>query len=185
MKNLINIIVGFTVALVIVIFTYLLSNTLYHTKEIAKRGYKVDTSAEQETKITAIKDLNGITAGDLPDLTAEKEVDIAQMIKNADINKGARIFKKCMACHTAVKGAGNKTGPNLFGVVGRKRASIADFSYSDAMKNKGGTWDYESINQFITSPRDYVKGTKMAFAGLKKAEDRANVIAYLEANAKQ
>ena len=173
--------VGVVVALVVTIFAYCLASLLYPGKEMVKRGYMVDMINKRSVQKIVLSDMNGVAVGDLPDINSTKDkVDIASMIKKADISAGMRIFKKCAACHIAKKGGGNKIGPNLFGVINRKKASIANFAYSDAMKDKGGKWDYESLNQFLTEPRNYVVGTKMSFVGLKKDKDRANVIAYLE-----
>jgi len=105
-------------------------------------------------------------------------------MKIADADRGAKIFKKCASCHNVGKGEGAKVGPGLYGVVGRAKGVFAGFSYSDAMKAKGGIWDRDAINQFITKPKEYLAGTKMAFAGLKKPQDRADVILYLEKQAK-
>lgn len=99
-----------------------------------------------------------------------------------DAAKGEKVFKKCMACHAVGEGAENKVGPELNGIVGRPVASIEDFSYSDALKSlaaDGKTWEPEDLATFLTKPRDYAKGTKMTFAGLRKEDERADVIAYL------
>ncbi len=95
-----------------------------------------------------------------------------------DADAGAKVFGKCKACHK-VDGK-NATGPHLDGVVGRAVGSIEDFSYSDAMKGHGGDWTAEMLDAYLTKPKDYIPGNKMSFAGLPKAQDRANVIAYLE-----
>ena len=105
-------------------------------------------------------------------------------MKIADYDRGAKIFKKCASCHNIIKGEGAKVGPNLYQVVGRARASSFGFAYSEAIKAKGGAWDRDSINQFITKPKDYLPGTKMAFPGLKKPQDRADVILYLDKQGK-
>src|SRR5262249_58284852 len=93
--------------------------------------------------------------------------------------KGETAEKKCQACHTFNKGGRNMVGPNLWGVVGRPRASEAGFNYSAAMKSKGGNWSIDELNQFLTNPRGYVPGTNMTFAGLTRGSERADVIAYL------
>ncbi len=95
---------------------------------------------------------------------------------------GEKVFRKCMACHAVGADAKNKVGPVLNGVVGRHAGAIEDFNYSDAMKAKGEeglVWDPEALAAFLEKPRDYVNGTKMSFAGLRKEEERADVIAYL------
>ena len=112
-----------------------------------------------------------------------KAEPISPLLASADAKAGETIFKKCQACHTGEKGGANKVGPNLYGVVGRPIASHEGFSYSAAIKDfsKGSTvaWDYEGLSTFITSPKADIKGTAMGFAGLKKPEERANLLAYL------
>ena len=109
-----------------------------------------------------------------------QSVTIDQLI-SADIAKGEKIFKKCKACHTGGKDGKNKTGPNLYGVVGRDVASVEDYKYSKALSGYGGAWTPERLGAFLEKPRAVVKGTKMGFAGLKKLDDRVNLIAYLNA----
>ena len=105
---------------------------------------------------------------------------IGPKLAGANVEAGKAIFmKQCFTCHTSDKGGANKVGPNLWDVVGRKVASHAGFSYSSALQAKGGEWSYEDINHMILKPTAYVKGTKMAFAGLPKEQERADVIAYL------
>lgn len=107
---------------------------------------------------------------------------ILAMLASADLGAGEKVFKKCASCHDAEKGGPNKTGPNLYGIVGAAFAHKDDFSYSDGMANHGGTWGFEELNEFLYKPRDYIDGTKMSFGGLKKASDRAAVIAWLNSN---
>ncbi|HYB10595.1 MAG TPA: cytochrome c family protein [Alphaproteobacteria bacterium] len=97
----------------------------------------------------------------------------------ADVDKGKEIFKKCALCHTNEAGK-NKIGPSLFGIVGRHSASIANFNYSDAMKNFDMTWDRATLDTYLTNPREVVPGTKMIFPGLKDKADRDALIDYLE-----
>lgn len=104
---------------------------------------------------------------------------ILAMLASADMGEGEKVFKKCASCHDVEKGGPNKTGPNLYGIVGAAFAHKDDFSYSDGMANHGGSWGFEELNEFLYKPRDYIDGTKMSFGGLKKAEDRAAVIAWL------
>ncbi|MBC06804.1 cytochrome c family protein [Thalassospira sp.] len=104
---------------------------------------------------------------------------ILAMLASADMGEGEKVFKKCASCHDVEKGGPNKTGPNLYGIVGAAFAHKGDFSYSDGMASHGGNWGFAELNEFLYKPRDYIDGTKMSFGGLKKAEDRAAVIAWL------
>jgi cytochrome c len=98
---------------------------------------------------------------------------------DGDPTKGKQIFNKCMVCHSIQAGV-NKIGPSLHGVVGRKAGTVADYSYTDAMKNSGLTWDEATLNKYLTNPRKLVPGTRMIFVGLPKEPDRLDVIAYLK-----
>ena len=105
---------------------------------------------------------------------------IAPKLKDANVDKGKALYaQQCFTCHTIDKGGANKVGPNQWSIVGRKKASHEGFSYSSALQAKGGDWSYEDINHMIFKPQAFVRGTKMAFAGLPKEQDRADVIAYL------
>lgn len=101
---------------------------------------------------------------------------------DGDAEAGAKIFKKCKACHTIELGGKNKIGPNLAGIFGRPAASIDGFKYSKALKNSGIVWDEASIAEWLANPRTMLKGNKMAFPGLRKEDDIANVIAYMHAS---
>jgi len=112
---------------------------------------------------------------------------IAALLAKADATAGAAVFKKCQACHDATKGGPNKVGPNLWGVVGRPIASHAGFSYSAAMKgfSKDSTvnWDFDHLSYFIEAPKSHIPGTAMGFAGIKKEDERANLLLYLHTQA--
>ncbi len=167
-KNFKTSITAFALSIAIVLLSIFSADLLYRPKKILKRGYQIELSA------------NGKPAAQ----KEEKLVDLATMLKTADFDRGAKTFKKCASCHTINKGEAARVGPNLYGIIGRARASSSGFSYSEAMKAKGGVWDKESINQFITKPKDFIAGTKMAFPGLKKPQDRADVILFLEKSGK-
>jgi len=181
LKNLVkNTGLAISFGLLVLGFSILISHLLYQPKKMVKRGFEI------EIKVST-QNIDGVKVGNLGEAkpAAKVEVvDIATMIKNADIDAGAKIFKKCATCHTVIKNGANKVGPNLYGVVGKKKASISGFTYSSALKAKGGSWTIEDLNQWLIKPKDFVPGTKMGFAGLKKDKDRANVIAYLKQQGK-
>lgn len=145
---------------------------LFHTENPEQKGYAIeiaeaDTSSENEEP-----------AGPAFD-------PVEPLLASADIGAGESGFKKCAACHDISPGGANKVGPALYGVVNRDIASVDGFSYSGALKEygEGKQWTYESLNGFLWKPKTYVKGTSMGFGGIKKVEDRANLIAYLRAQA--
>ena len=142
----------------------LAAGAIFAPGKMAKPGYEIAVQEERPGG---------------PAQPTEPVVPIEQLLAKADIARGENSAKKCAACHTFNKGGPNRVGPNLWGVVGRSRASEAGFNYSAAMKAKGGNWTIDELNQFITNPRGYVPGTNMTFAGLPRGTERADVIAYL------
>ena len=111
---------------------------------------------------------------------AEELPPIGPKLAGANVERGKEIFmKQCFTCHTIDKGGPNKVGPNQWDIVGRKKASHEGFSYSSALQAKGGEWSYEDLNHWLLKPTAFIKGTKMAFAGLPKEQERADVIAFL------
>ncbi|MBN4083138.1 c-type cytochrome [bacterium AH-315-B06] len=104
---------------------------------------------------------------------------IAAMLASADAALGEKLSKKCKACHTFNKGGAKKVGPNLWNVVGGARAAAAGFKYSGVLKAMGGTWTIADLNAFLLKPKAFAKGTKMGFAGLKKTQDRANIVRFM------
>ena len=164
-KNLLRVpAIAFAISLALLLVSVIITNLLYQPEKMLKRGFQIEISADG--KPVAKKE--------------EKLVDVATLLKSANVDNGAKIFKKCASCHTIGKNEAAKVGPNLFAIVGRKKAATSGFSYSAAMKEKGGAWDIESINQMITKPKDFIPGTKMGFPGLKKPQDRADIILYLQ-----
>ena len=110
---------------------------------------------------------------------AKADEPVEKLLASSNVERGQASTKACAACHTFQKDAANGQGPNLYGIVGRARASMPGFAYSDAMKAKGGEWTFEDLNKFLTAPKDFVPGTKMNFPGFSKGSQRADVIAYL------
>ncbi len=108
-------------------------------------------------------------------------VPIATLLATADVAKGEAVFKKCAACHTITQGGPNGIGPNLWAALGKPHGHVAGFSYSDALKSVPGNWDFEGMDKWLANPKKYAPGTKMTFAGLGNPEERANLIAYLNA----
>ena len=106
-------------------------------------------------------------------------MDISQLLALGDLVHGEKVFKKCSACHMNVSGGKNMIGPNLWGVIGKKTASVSDYKYSKALAAYSKNWTFEEMNGFLIKPQKHIKGTKMAFAGLRKEKDRASVILYL------
>ena len=145
------------------------SEGIFHAENPEKPGYVI-AAAEAGAEAGAAE-------------PAAAATPIATLLAKADVASGETIFKKCQACHDGSKGGPNKVGPNLWGIVSRPMASHEGFSYSAAIKtfSKGSTvaWDYDALNHFLTAPKKYIDGTAMGFAGLKKEDERANVIAYL------
>ncbi len=141
------------------------SNALVHPHKLEKPALAVADTAPAATAAPA-------AAPDIP--------PIGPLLAGANVEAGKTLFQRqCFTCHTIDKGGANKVGPNLWNIVGRKKASHEGFSYSSALQAKGGDWTYEDIDHMIFKPTAYVRGTKMAFAGLPKEPDRANIIAYL------
>ena len=152
---------------------HIASQAVYNAPRPAKPGYVVaGVPARAET-----------TGAPAPAPAAEAAPNFATAIPMADPMAGAMIAERCGACHDWMKGGPNKIGPNLYGVVGRPKASHPGFDYSPAMKMKGGNWAYADLFNFLRQPAVFVPGTKMSFAGLPRAADRLNVIAFLRTQA--
>ena len=147
-----------------------LSNVIFHVEKPETPGYSVEvkqtTVASSETSSQATED----------------KIDIAALIAMGDIATGEKVFKKCAACHSIVKGGKNNIGPALYNVVGRDVGAVSDYKSSKALAAYGKAWTFEELNGYLVKPAKWIKGTKMAFAGLRKEKDRASVIKYLNQN---
>ena len=146
-----------------------LSDVIFHVEKPETPGYSVEV--ETTTKV--------LTAG----TTSESDkIDIAALMALGDITHGEKVFKKCAACHSIVKDGKNAIGPALYNVVGRKVGGIENYKYSKALAAYDKNWTFEELNGFLIKPAKWIKGTKMAYAGLRKEKDRASVIKYLNEN---
>ena len=129
-----------------------------------------------------------IEVAETTDIAAAAPVDtgpepILALLASADLGAGEKLSKKCSACHVFDAGGQNKVGPALWNVVNRPLGASEGYAYSDALAGFGGAWDYAALNAFLAKPKGYISGTKMNFAGLKKPQDRANLIAWMRAKA--
>ena len=141
---------------------------LFHVEKPEKSAYIIEgLDSTNQVKTSANKEV------------IEKKVDIAALLALGDLAHGEKIFKKCSACHMIASDGKSMIGPNLWGVIGRTAGSITSYKYSKAMTAYAKEWTYEEMNGYLIKPQSYVKGTKMAFAGLRKEKDRASVILYL------
>ena len=145
-----------------------ISNIIFKVNKLDSSAYKVelpDDGAKQISEKNTVK--------------ADDKVDISALMALGDIAHGEKVFKKCSACHSIKAGGGNKIGPALYNVVGRKIAAVEDYKYSKALVEYKKNWSFEELNGFLIKPQKWIKGTKMAYAGLRKEKDRASVILYL------
>ena len=147
-----------------------LSNVIFYVEKPETPGYSVEV--EQVA----------VVSSETTSQPAENKVDIAALIAMGDITTGEKVFKKCAACHSIVKGGKNNIGPALYNVVGREVGAVSDYKYSKALAAYGKAWTFEELNGYLLKPAKWIKGTKMAFAGLRKEKDRASVILYLNQN---
>ncbi len=147
-----------------------LSDAIFYVEKPKTPGYVV----EVEQSATAGAETKS-------DIVVEK-VDIAALLAMGDLAHGEKVFKKCSACHSIVKGGKNNIGPALYNVVNRQAGLIDNYKYSKALAGYGKNWTFEELNGYLIKPAKWIKGTKMAFAGLRKEKDRASVILYLNKN---
>lgn len=156
---------GFLLAALLAMAGYKLSEVLVPHQELAENAYPVEVQVA-----SASTDAPAAPKGPEP---------VLALLASADVNAGIKTAKKCTACHVFDKGGKNKVGPGLWNIVNADKGAIDGYAYSAALAEMEGAWDYQALNAFLYKPKAYLAGTKMNFAGLKKPQDRANVIAYL------
>ena len=147
-----------------------LADLIFYVEKPKTPSYVVEVEQAVATSTQSSTDAN------------EEKIDIAALMAMGDIVTGEKVFKKCAACHSIIKGGKNNIGPALYNVVGRKIGAVNDYKYSKALATYGKEWSFEELNGYLIKPAKWIKGTKMAFAGLRKEKDRASVILYLNQN---
>ena len=143
------------------------ADIIFHVEKPKQSAYKIEGLETVQSSSVAVQSKE------------EEKVDIAQLLAMGDLAHGEKVFKKCSACHMIASDGKNMIGPNLWSVIGRKAGAIQDYKYSKAMIAYGKEWTFEEMNSYLIKPQAYIKGTKMAFAGLRKEKDRASVILYM------
>ena len=164
--------------IVSIIFTILL---IFVINKITDAVFFVEKPEKSVYEVAGITTVASTTASEASSETAGVE-NIVALLASASIADGEKVFKKCAACHSIAEGGANKIGPALWGVLGRTAGSLPDYKYSKAMAAYGKNWSFEEMNGFLIKPKEWIKGTKMAFAGLKDAKERAAVILYMNEN---
>jgi cytochrome c len=162
-----KVIAAVLMTVLIVIGINKLGDSIFHVEKPKQSAYKVEgvelaSSTETTTEVKEVAQL-----------------DIKEILALGDTTHGEKVFKKCSACHMIASGGKNMIGPNLWSVIGRTAGSVSDYKYSKAMVAYGKEWTFEEMNSYLIKPQAYVKGTKMAFAGLRKEKDRASVILFM------
>ena len=166
-----KIIVSIVFAIILILGINKITDVIYYVEKPEKSAYQV----ESVTTVTSN------TSTETSSVSSESG-NIMALFASTSAAEGAKVFKKCLACHSIAEGGANKIGPALWGVLGRPAGSVPGYKYSKAMAAYGKNWSFEEMNGFLIKPKDWIKGTKMSFVGLKKAEDRAAVILYMNEN---
>jgi cytochrome c len=146
-----------------------LSEIIFHVEKPKTPGYAIEVEQAVATNMQSTT-------------TNDEKIDISALMALGDLTTGEKVFKKCAACHSISKDGKNNIGPALYNVVGRNVGAISDYKYSKALSGYGKEWTFEELNGYLIKPAKWIKGTKMAFAGLRKEKDRASVILYLNQN---
>ena len=166
-----KIIVSIVFAVILVLGINKVTDVIFYVEKPEKSAYQV-------ASVTTVASTTSSETGS----TNSEAGNIMALFASASAAEGAKVFKKCAACHSIKEGGANKIGPALWGVLGRTVGSVPGYKYSKAMAAHGKNWSFEEMNGFLIKPKDWIKGTKMSFAGLKNAKDRAAVILYMNEN---
>ena len=144
-----------------------ITDLIFHIEKPSEAAYKIEAPAVKTASAES---------------SSSGSVDIKALLALGTIEHGQKVFKKCSACHVVAKGGKNKIGPVLYGILGKQSASVSDYKYSKALIAHGKVWSFAEMNSYLIKPQAHVKGTKMAFAGLKKEKDRASIILFMNQN---
>ena len=166
-----KIIASIVLALILILGINKITDAIFYVEKPEKSVYQVSSVTTAASS----------TSAKTNSVSSESE-NIMALFASTSAVEGAKVFKKCAACHSIAEGGSNKIGPALWGVLGKPTGSAPGYKYSKAMASHGKNWSFEEMNGFLTKPKNWIKGTKMSFAGLKKAEDRAAVILYMNEN---
>ena len=166
-----KIIVSIVFAIILVLGINKVTDVIFYVEKPEKSAYQV----------TSVTTVASTTSAETSSENSESG-NIMALFASTSAADGAKVFKKCLTCHSIGKGDPNKIGPNIFGVLNRKAGSISGYKYSKAMLAYGKVWSFEEMEGFLTKPKDWIKGTKMSFMGLKSAKERAAVILYMNEN---
>tara|TARA_Y100000590_G_C15572338_1_gene959091 strand:- start:597 stop:1127 length:531 start_codon:yes stop_codon:yes gene_type:complete len=166
-----KIIVSLIFALILIVGINKLTDVIYYVEKPEKSAYQVSS-------VTTVAD----TSNNETEKESADAKNIMALFASVSAEEGKKVFKKCAACHSIAQGGGNKIGPALWGVIGRQAGSLSDYKYSKAMAAYGKLWSFEEMNGFLIKPKDWIKGTKMSYAGLKDPKERAALILYMNEN---
>jgi len=160
-----KIIISIALAVIVILGINKIADSIYEVKKPEKSAYQITVASQTEEN------------GDSD--SSNKPGDIMALLASANASEGEKVFKKCASCHSVSKGGKNKIGPALWGVIGRQAGILSDYKYSKSLISYGKKWSFQEIDGFLAKPKEWVPGTKMAFAGLKNQKDRASLILYM------
>tara|TARA_B100001123_G_scaffold374838_1_gene440385 strand:- start:159 stop:689 length:531 start_codon:yes stop_codon:yes gene_type:complete len=166
-----KIIVSIVIAIILILGINKIGDVIFYVEKPDKSAYEVASMTTVASNTSAETSSSNSDSG-----------NIIALFASTSAAEGEKVFKKCAACHSIAEGGANKIGPALWGVIGRTAGSVSDYKYSKAMAAYGKNWSFEEMNGFLIKPKDWIKGTKMSFAGIKNEKDRAAVILYMNEN---